>query len=171
MQLIIKNAKEILLSILLSVVVSNSFSQYKKNAAILEIAGKSFTIFDVSYERYFSEKFHLGTGLGIGQRSNLVYGNGTFIKRFNFTIPVYGAYAFGLKKHHAISEFGLCFQGTYDTEFKTNFNEKIPFISIGYEFKSEGFIFRAPLYLAYIGDNDFLPSVVPWLGLSVGIPF
>jgi hypothetical protein len=162
-----RKVKLIIWPLLLSVICLDSFSQYKKNAIVLELAGKSFGYFDISYERYFYERFHFGGGIGISKKDHLYYDGGMFT-RYNFTIPLYGAYSFGQKKHHAISEFGTTIRGYTAPNGSVSIDDQFLFISIGYEFKGEKFIFRAPVYLAYIGRNEFFTSVVPWFGLSFG---
>ena len=159
--------KFIIWSFLLSVICLNCFSQYKKNAIISELAGKSFGYFDISYERYLSERFHFGGGIGLSGRDHLYYNGGMFT-RTNFTIPLYGAYAFGQKKHHAISELGTTIRGYTGPNGSLNLDGQFLFISFGYEYKGEKFIFRAPVYLAYVGSNEFFPPVMPWFGLSFG---
>jgi len=159
--------KIIIWTIFLSVVCLNCFSQDKKNAVVLELAGKSFGYFDISYERYLSDRLHFGGGIGISGRSQLYYNGGMF-NRTNFTIPLYGAYAFGQRKHHVISEFGISLQGFTGPNGTVSLDGQYLFISVGYEYKGEKFIFRAPVYLAYVGSNEFFPPVMPWFGLSFG---
>jgi hypothetical protein len=162
--------KLIFCTLLLLGIGSNCFSQYRKNAIVLELAGKSYGYFGVSYERYLTEKIHIGGGIGMSGRPRLYYAEGWFTC-YEFTIPLYGAYAFGHRKHHAISEFGTTIRGSTGPNGSTNFDEPFVFISCGYEYKGERFFFRAPLYLTYIGRNEFFPTVVPWLGLSFGMLF
>jgi len=159
--------KFIVWTFLLSVICLNSFSQYKKNAIVLELAGKSFGYFDISYERYLSQKFHIGGGIGMSGRSQLYYNGGMF-NRYNFRIPLYGAYTFGQRKHHLISEFGTSLRVLTGPNGTVSLDGQFLFISFGYEYKGEKFIFRAPVYLAYVGSTNFLPPVVPWFGLSFG---
>jgi hypothetical protein len=162
-----KKVKFIIWTILLSVVCLNCFSQYKKNAIVLELAGKSFGYFDISYERYLSERFHFGGGIGMAGRSQLYYDGGMF-HRYNFRTPLYGAYTFGQRKHHLISEFGTSISWFTGPNGTVNFDGQFLFISFGYEYKGEKFVFRAPVYLAYVGSNNFMPPVMPWFGLSFG---
>jgi len=58
-----------------SAVCLNGFSQYKKNAVVLELAGKAFSFYDISYERYLSERLHLGAGVGLEGASKKVIEN------------------------------------------------------------------------------------------------
>ncbi len=166
-----KIVRFLILVILFSQICFTGFSQFKKNAVVGEIAGKSFSFFGLEYERYLTERFRLGTGIGIGSKEQLVYGNGDTFDRYNYSVPVYGVYAWSLKKHHAISEFGFTIKGAAGPGTKATFNEFFPYVSYGYEFKSESFVFRIPFYLCYVGSNDYLPAVIPWLGVSFGLAF
>jgi hypothetical protein len=148
----------------------NSFSQFKKNAVVLDLAGKSFYYFDISYERYLSEKFHLGAGAGLAGISTLYKSPEEKATELNLRFPVYGAYAFGKKRHHVISEFGLTIDGSF-CSYGSSILSLWPFISIGYEFKGDDIIIRVPVYLGYIGKNAWFPPVMPWAGLSIGVPF
>ena len=159
--------KFIIWTIFLSLVCLSCFAQDKKNAIVLETAGKSFGYFDISYERYISERFHLGGGIGMSGKSNLYYNGGMFTRR-NITIPLYGAYAFGQKKHHFISEFGTSVRLFTGPNSTLNLDGQFLFVSFGYEYKGEKYIFRAPVYLTYVGSNEFFPPVMPWFGLSFG---
>jgi len=152
---------------LLSVICHNCYSQYKKNAIVFELAGKSAAYFDISYERYLSERFHFGGGIGMSNKSQLYYNGGMFT-RHNFTIPLYCAYAYGKKKHHFMSEFGTILTGFTGPNGSVNFDDQYIFISFGYECKGEKYIFQAPVYLAYVGRNSFFSPVVPSFGLSFG---
>jgi hypothetical protein len=165
-----KTIKLILWTILFFVISLDSFCQFKKNAIVLDLAGKSFYYFDISYERYLSEKFHLGAGAGLAGISTLYKSPDEMIKEVNLRFPVYGAYALGKKKHHAVTELGI----TIDAIFSSSgsyISGLLPFISIGYEFKGEKIIIRVPVYLGYIGDNEWYPVVMPWAGFSIGVPF
>ena len=162
--------KLIIWTAVFSVVCLNSFSQYKKNTVVLDLAGKSFYYFDISYERYLSEKFHIGAGAGLAGISTLYKNPDEKATEFNIRVPVYCAYAFGQKQHHIISELGL----TIDCLFcscGSSISSLWPFISAGYEFKSSNIIIRVPVYLGYIGKNEWYPRVMPWVGLSIGVPF
>jgi hypothetical protein len=132
----------------------------------LEILGKSYYYFDISYERYLSEKFHLGVGVGMSGKST--WDDVGTINAYNF--PLYGAYTFGQKKHHAISEMGVRFD--FETNLK-GFNDfgLVPFISFGYEYKGDNILFRVPIYLFYTGEFESAPPLVPWIGFCVGVPF
>jgi len=153
--------------LLLSLICQNGFSQYKKNAVVLELLGKSFYYFDVTYERNFSDKIHIGTGIGLGGIYHLYYNGGDF-HEVNFSIPIYGAYSFGQKKHRLITEMGMSVWGNTEHDSFVYFTDLIPFISAGYEYKGEHYVFRVPVYFAYIGRNEFFPSVMPWIGVSFG---
>jgi hypothetical protein len=161
----------LLLIAILSLPFGHTYAQYKKNAVLGEVAGKSFSFFGVEYQRYLTQKFHVGSGIGIGSKDYLVYGDGTAYARYNFSIPLYVAYAYGIKKHHAISELGISIRGVTGSGKHTNINESFPFLSLGYEYKSDRFIFKVPVYLIYVGRNEFFPSVMPWLGISFGVLF
>ena len=164
-----KNVRFLILMILFSHLSIAGFTQYKKNAVVAEIAGKSFSFFGLEYERFLTERFRIGTGIGIGSKEQLVYGNGDTFDRYNFSVPVYGVYAWGRKKHHAITEFGFTLRGVTGPVTKASFDEFYPYVSYGYEFKSDIFVFRIPVYLCYVGSSDFFPAVIPWLGLSFGV--
>jgi hypothetical protein len=165
-----KIIKLILVTAICSAVSLNSYSQYKKNAVVLDLAGKSFYYFDITYERYLSEKFHLGAGAGLAGISTLYKNSDEKAMEFNIRFPIYGAYALGKKKHHIISEFGLTIDALF-CSFGSSISSLWPFISIGYEFKGDNMIIRIPVYLGYIGKNEWYPSVMPWAGLSIGVPF
>lgn len=147
----------------------NSFSQFRKNAVVLDIAGKAFSIYDISYERYLTEKLHFGVGIGLEAISKVYYTGGE-TTNLDFRFPLYGAYSFGKKKHHVITELGVTFEEHFMTHAGIN-SDLWPFISCGYEFRGSRIIFRVPVYLTYVGQNAWWPSVLPWAGLSIGMPF
>ena len=153
--------------LLLSLICQEWFFQYKKNAVILEVLGKSCYYFDISYERNVTERIHIGTGIGLGGIYHLYYNGGDF-HEVNFSIPIYGAYSFGQKKHRLITEIGMSILGNTTPYSLLSFSDVTPFISAGYEYKGEHYVFRVPVYFAYIGRNEFFPSVMPWIGVSFG---
>jgi hypothetical protein len=165
-----KTIELILVTVLVSLICQESFSQYKKNAVVLDLAGKSFYYFDISYERYLSEKFHLGAGVGLAGISTLYISQDEMSKEYNIRFPIYGAYTLGKKKHHAVSELGITIDATFSS-FGNYVQGVFPFISIGYEFKGENIIIRVPFYLGYVGENEWYPSIMPWAGFSIGVPF
>ena len=152
---------------LLPLICLNSYPQYKKNAVVIELLGKSSYYFDISYERNLSERIHIGGGIGTSGIDHLDFNGGTF-NRLNFSIPLYGAYSFGQKRHRIISEIGASIFGNTTPDSFLSFSDVTPFIWIGYEYKGEHYVFRVPVYFAYIGRNEFFPSVMPWLGVSFG---
>jgi hypothetical protein len=164
-----KKIKLIIWSLLLSVACLNCFSQYRKNAIVLELAGKSFGFFDISYERSLSRKFHIGGGIGMSRKYHLYYDGGMFT-RHNLRFPLYCGYAIGQKKHHAIAEIGTTIRVFTGPEDPFTFDGQDLFISAGYEYKGEKFFFRAPVYLVRMGSNE-LSVFVPWFGLSLGTQF
>jgi len=145
----------------------NGISQYKKNAVVFEVLGKSFYYFDISYERNVTERIHIGSGIGLAEINHLYYIGGDFHK-VNYSIPIYVAYSFGQKKHRLISEIGVSVLGNTTPYSILSFSDVTPFISAGYEYKGEHYVFRVPVYFAYIGRNEFFPSVMPWIGVSLG---
>jgi hypothetical protein len=145
----------------------NGISQYKKNAVVFEVLGKSCYYFDISYERNVTERIHIGSGIGFSGIYHLYYSGGDF-HEVNFSIPIYGAYSFGQKKHHLISEIGTSILGNTTPYSFLSLSDVTPFISVGYEYKGEHYVFRVPVYFAYIGRNEFFPSVMPWIGVSFG---
>ncbi len=147
----------------------NGFSQTKKNAVVLEFAGKSFSYYDISYERYLCEKFRLGIGIGLEGMSKLYSQSGVH-SEFDLRFPVYGALILGKKKHHMITEIGVTFEEDWGIGIGT-YTDLWSFISGGYEYIGSKFIFRLPIYLVYVGPNEWWPSVLPWAGLSIGVPF
>jgi hypothetical protein len=155
---------------LFSMFCLNSFSQYKKNAVMLDLAGKSFYYFDISYERYLSLQFHLGVGAGLAGISTLYKSQDEKTTEVNLRFPVYGGYSFGKNRHHIITEIGLTIDGSFSS-FESSVLSIWPFISAGYEFKADKIIFRVPVYLGYIGKNEWYPPVMPWVGVSIGVPF
>jgi len=161
-----KKLRIILRIIIFSLSSLNGFSQYEKNAVVLDLLGKSVYYFDISYERYLSEKFHLGTGIGLSEIST--WDDVGTINTYNF--PLYAGFALGKKKHHAISELGIHFDWVTNFEGYNNF-ELYPFFSFGYEYKGDNILFRVPIYLFYTGEFVSAPPLVPWIGLSVGVPF
>lgn len=162
-----KKSKSIISCLFLFLICLNGISQYKKNAVIFEVLGKSIYYFDISYERNITERFHIGTGIGLSGINHLYYSGGSFT-RLNFSIPLYGAYSFGQKKHRLISEIGASIMGNTTPDSFLSFSDVTPFISTGYEYKGEHYVFRVPVYFAYIGKNEFFPSVMPWIGVSFG---
>jgi len=152
-----------------SAVCLNGFPQNKKNAVVLEIAGKAFSYYDVSYERYLFEKFHLGIGVGFESASKGFSQSGEHTD-FDFRFPIYAAYAFGKKKHKIMTEIGVTFEEHLHTGIGI-ITDLWPFISGGYEYHGEKIIVRFPIYLVYVGPNSWWPSVLPWAGLSLGVPF
>jgi hypothetical protein len=165
-----KTIKLIIWTITYSVICLNSFAQYKKNVVVLDLAGKSFYYFDISYERYLSEKFHFGAGVGLAGISTLYINPDEQFNEYNIRFPIYGAYALGKKKHHVISELGMTIDGIFSSS-ETYISSLWPFLSIGYEFKGDKIVIRIPVYLGYIGENEWYPKVMPWAGLSFGVPF
>ncbi len=163
-------AKLILCTAIFTVLSLNSFSQYKKNAVILDLAGKSLYYFDISYERYLLENFHFGAGAGLAGISELYINPDEKETEFNIRFPIYCGYSFGKKRHHAIAETGItldcinCFSGSSDISVW-------PFISIGYEYRGSRIIIRVPVYAIYVGPNEWWPPVWPWAGVSIGVPF
>lgn len=155
--------------IVFSAVCLNGFSQNKKNAVVLELAGKAFSYYDVSYERYFLKKFHLGIGVGMEGISKGYSQSGDHID-FDFRFPIYGAYTFGKKKHHIMTEIGVTFEEHWYTCIGVT-TGLWPFISGGYGYHGDKIIIRIPIYLVYVGPNAWWPSVLPWAGLSLGVPF
>ena len=150
----------------------NGLCQYKKNAIVLELLGKSVIPFDLSYERYFSERFLIGGGIGMPTKTKFQdispVGNGTLTPNFyTFDVPVYCGYSFGQKKHHLNSELGIAF--VLSTENKhANLLGTLPFISLGYEFKGENYVFSIPVYFALRDAYNDSRQIVPWIGLSLG---
>jgi len=165
-----KTLKLIIWTAIYSLVCLNCYSQYKKNAVVLDLAGKSFYYFDITYERYLSEKFHLGAGAGLAGISTLYKNPDEKAMELNVRFPIYGAYALGKKRHHLISELGITIDALF-CSFGSSISSLWPFISIGYEFKGDNIIIRVPVYLGYIGKNEWYPNVMPWAGLSIGVPF
>jgi Protein of unknown function (DUF3187). len=145
----------------------NGFSQYKKNAFVFEVLGKSCYYFDISYERNVTERIHIGSGIGLAGIHHLYYIGGDFHK-VSYSIPIYVAYSFGQKKHRLISEIGMSILGNTTPYSLLSFSDVTPFISAGYEYKGEHYVFRVPVYFAYVGRNEFFPSVMPWIGVSFG---
>jgi hypothetical protein len=162
-------AKSIIGVVVISAVSLEGFSQFKKNAVVLEIAGKAFSYYDISYERYLSAKFHLGVGVGLEGISKGLSQTGEHTD-FDFRFPVYGAYTFGKKKHHVMTEIGMTFEEHWHTGIGI-ITDLWPFISGGYEYRGKKIFIRVPVYLTYVGPNEWWPSVLPWAGLSIGVPF
>jgi hypothetical protein len=153
-----------------SVTCLNCHSQYKKNTVVLDLAGKSLYYFDISYERYLTEKLHFGAGAGLGNIYTGYKHPDEKHRDFELRFPVYGAYALGKKRHHAITELGVMIEDDFSTDWKSLLRFW-PFISIGYEFKGSNIIIRIPVYLGYVGPNLWWPAILPWAGLSIGVPF
>lgn len=165
-----RTAKFILCTVVLTVICQNSFPQYKKNAVILDLAGKSLYYFDISYERSLVENFHLGAGAGLAGISYMYINEVEKELDLNLRFPIYCGYSFGKKRHHAIAETGItldcinCFSGSSDISLW-------PFISVGYEYRGSRIIIRVPVYAIYVGPNEWWPPVWPWAGVSIGVPF
>jgi hypothetical protein len=165
-----RTVKFILCTAVLTVICLNSFPQYKKNAVILDLAGKSLYYFDIAYERYLVESFHLGAGAGLAGISHMYINEEEKELDLNLRFPVYCGYSFGKRRHHAIAETGItldcinCFSGSSDISVW-------PFISIGYEYRGSKIIIRVPVYAIYVGHNEWWPPVWPWAGVSIGVPF
>ena len=162
--------KFILCIAMLTVICLNSFAQYKKNAVILDLAGKSLYYFDISYERYLVENFHLGAGAGLAGISYMYINEAEKELDLNLRFPIYCGYSIGKKRHYGIAETGItldcinCFSGSSDVSVW-------PFISVGYEYRGSKIIIRVPVYAIYVGPNAWWPSVWPWAGVSIGVPF
>jgi len=165
-----RTAKFILCTAVLTVICLNSFPQYKKNAVILDLAGKSLYYFDIAYERYLVENFHFGAGAGLAGISYMYINEVEKELDLNLRFPIYCGYSFGKKRHHAIAETGFtldcinCFSGNSDISLW-------PFISVGYEYRGSRIIIRVPVYAIYVGPNEWWPPVWPWAGVSIGVPF
>jgi hypothetical protein len=154
--------------ILFSLYSINCNSQEKKNAVVLELLGKSMYYFDISYERSLFEKFYLGAGFGMSGISTLYISSTESFHELNFSIPLYGGLNFGKNKNHLISEFGVTLMGQTNPDGKALITDQFPFISVGYERKWTNYFLRVPVYLGYIGSNEFFPAIMPWIGLSFG---
>jgi hypothetical protein len=165
-----KTLRIIILTAVYSVTCLNCYSQYKKNAVVLDLAGKTVYYFDISYERYLSERFHLGAGAGLAGISTLYKSNSEKATELNVRFPIYLGYNWGKKKNHLTSELGLTIDSNL-CSFGSYILNLWPFISLGYEFKSDNIIIRVPVYLGYVGKNEFFPAIMPWAGLSIGVPF
>jgi len=146
----------------------NGFSQ-KKNAVVLEFGGKAFSYYDISYERYLGAKLHLGVGLGF-EGASKAYSQKGLSTELDFRIPVYAAWSFGKKKSHVMTELGVTLEEQWHTGLSL-ITDLWPFISGGYEYRGEKIIIRVPVYLVYVGPNAWFPPVLPWVGLSLGMPF
>lgn len=164
-----KIVKFIIWVVLFFAVCLSGFSQNKKNAVVLELAGKAFSYYDISYERYLCEKFHLGIGIGLEGVSKGYSQSGEHTD-FDFRFPLYCAYTFGKKKHHVMTEIGVTFEEHWHTGIGI-YTDLWPFISGGYEYRGSKIIIRIPIYLTYVGPNEWWPSVLPWAGLGIGVPF
>jgi hypothetical protein len=158
-----------LILILFTILGVNIYSQEKKNVITAELLGKSLTVFDVSYARYLSERFQVGAGIGLENARKVGYDTETYMT-YLFNFPIYGAYAWGTDKNHAISEFGVNIRAGSNFHGETGFSRPLPFISLGYEHKGDNFIFRIPVYAFYMGRDEIIP-LMPWLGISVGRRF
>ncbi|MCB0706611.1 MAG: hypothetical protein KDC34_14955 [Saprospiraceae bacterium] len=144
---------------------------HNPNVVTLELLGKSLIIFDVSYSRKLTDHIQLGMGLGFQDRSTLTTISGDY-KVTDLNVPIFGTYIFGQKKHHAISELGVRLSFTVSKFKESNYwNRPIPFVSFGYEFEGEHFVFRVPIYLAFVGKSELTSTFMPWAGLSFGYPF
>lgn len=137
---------------------------------VLDLAGKTVYYFDISYERYLSEKFHLGAGAGLAGISTLYRTSSEKATELNVRFPIYCGYSWGKKRNHMTSELGLTIDSNLGS-FGSYILSLWPFISVGYEFKGDKVIIRVPVYLGYVGKNEFFPALLPWAGLSIGVPF
>jgi hypothetical protein len=162
--------KLILLSAFLSSVLINSYSQEKKNAIILELAGKSDYYFDLCYERSFYGKFHLGIGAGMGNINTLYISPEESGKEYELRFPVYGGYSFLKKKHRIITQLGGSLFYDYPTTGSST-SEFFPFVTAGYEFRGFSLILRAQIYLFFVGSYEEYSDFFPFAGISIGLPF
>jgi hypothetical protein len=137
----------------------------------------------LSYEYDIKPNFTVGTGWGFMQISSGKYytHNETRQGRYFDLVLSNQNYAmhrfFYQNKHRLITQYGITIQRRLEfvhfSDGGIQYADRpylVPFLSAGYEFKGDNIIFRIPVYIAWIGISDWLFPVMPWLGVSVGIP-
>ncbi|MCB0706613.1 MAG: hypothetical protein KDC34_14965 [Saprospiraceae bacterium] len=164
---------QLLVAFLLISLISNKIDAQpdKPNVLSLEFFGKSAYYFDLNYSRKLTDHFQVGAGVGFHQSRIIRDSEGDY-RIFDLSLPIFGTLVVGEGHHHMISEFGTTL-GLHFGGFspRNGFSGLTPFFSVGYEYEGEKFLFRFPLYLAFIGESEFLRPVMPWLGISVGLQY
>jgi len=158
-------------------VVSPVTAEESANAVVVEVLGKSSITASVAYERHLGGRLSVGTGFGINNisRVDFVYGDET-IRATDVSMPVslYAVVSPIGTRHRLIVPFGV----VAFTEFSLHPYRRyitanfVPFVGMGYELHGERWSFRAPVYLAWLGEpSEMLPAIMPWAGFSLGRSF
>lgn len=161
---------------------NTSFASENRHAVHLELLGKSVYYGTLTYEFDVKPNFTVGTGWGFMN----IYSGKYFTHNMRegryfdliLTNQHYALHRFFYKgRHRLIAQYGLTIQNSLNfVRFNdgglqfSNHPFLVPFAGTGYEFKSEKIYLRFPVYVAWIGVSDWFPALMPWFGLSVGIP-
>ncbi len=185
MKFYMRKLKILFWCIALITICLNGFTQYKKNAVVLELAGKSPPV-SVCYQRFFSERFNIGAGIGMSMEGSSLQKFGDFYrKRINFNAPVYFGYSFGQKKSRLSSASGITFclrwvdQSLLSGKTKKfELLDSAPFFSLGYEYRGEKYFFNIPVYLLRLKIEEWSEEFVgtrhimaPYIGVRIGRMF
>lgn len=142
----------------------------------LELFGRYLYFAGISYEYHFSEHWSAGTGFGIMEPYTLTFDDKKSAKGLTHTLPLYISAQTG-EKHVFFGTAGCTF--VTDIQFTKKESEPViidysldqcvPFISAGYQHSFSRFFLRVPVYLFYTADNNYLPVILPFIGLTAGI--
>lgn len=147
-----------------------------RHSVSLELFGKYLYFAGVSYEYHFLEHWSAGTGFGIMEPYTLTYDDKKSTKGLTHTLPLYISAKTG-EKHIFIGTAGCTF--ITDIQFTEKehkpvtidyfLNQCVPFVSAGYQYSFSRFFLRVPGYLIYTTDNEYLPTILPFIGLTAGV--
>ncbi len=152
----------------------------------IELFGAGFSKISLSYEYALKKRLTFGAGLGYKAiHHNLYTINNTgspddetvWSKQLFVTIPLYMSFKTHKNKHHhmlftlAVTPVISYIYNGYSKDpmgSRIRKSELFPSFAIGYEYNPGTFYFRLNVYYQHVGENDIMPSVMPWFGLSVG---
>lgn len=168
--------------LVLILLCNTTFASENRHTVHLELMGKSVYFGTLTYEFDVRPNFSVGTGWGFMD----VYSGKYFTHNMRegryfeliLTNQHYALHRFFYRgRHRLITQYGFTIQNRLNF---VQFNEGglqfsnhpffVPFAGAGYEFRSEKLYVRVPLYVAWIGVSDWFPALMPWFGVSVGIP-
>ena len=154
----------------------------------IELLGKGLYIMNLSYEYTSKKGLILGIGLGyqdLHVNTYTINYTGSpddeivWAKQIYLTIPLYMSLkTHKNKRHHMLFTLAVTPSLSYiyrSEEYSKDLMgsrirmlDVLPAFTIGYEYDPGPFYLRFNIYAHYIGENDYIPSVMPWIGLSIG---
>ena len=186
----------VLLFLLFSVVLrAQDKNQYKekeisKHSLNIELFGKGFFYGNLSYEYALKRNLVFGSGLGFQAQHTNHYDPPIYktVKELIITVPLYMVFKTHKKKrrhivfalgvtpvvsvrHSGYSEYVKYSNSLGHNTSRVRQTRIYPNFAIGYESNFGDFYFRFSLYAQYIRSNYYLPSVLPWFGITFGRHF